>query len=302
MRFSLLFTAVAAFASAFAADSASPGTCSTIRVRREIRQLSAQERAAFFAAIWQLNEGPRPTIWDSYAQLHSEAGMLVHRSPRLFPFHRRLLLDLEERLDAILPGFALPYWDWTLDARDPASSTIFSPTRDWFGSQGTCVRDGGFANFGVWYTESGVQPHCLSRRFDRGAQMSPMFPPSAIANIIVNNQDYDLFRFMIETGPHNLLHRAMGGDMGTMVAPNDPIFFLHHAFVDRLWSEWQALPGRFARYDGSAGGQAVSLQDALPHYGDTVRSMLNITELCYRYAPSGTEVSRRLTANQEVFN
>jgi tyrosinase len=33
----------------------------------------------------------------------------------------------------------------------------------------------------------------------------------------------------------------VGGDMASGGAPvNDPVFFLHHANVDRLWAEWQA--------------------------------------------------------------
>ncbi len=25
-----------------------------------------------------------------------------------------------------------------------------------------------------------------------------------------------------------------------MTSPNDPVFFLHHCFVDKLWADWQA--------------------------------------------------------------
>jgi len=37
-----------------------------------------------------------------------------------------------------------------------------------------------------------------------------------------------------------------GGGLGTMVSstsPNDPVFFLHHADVDRIWARWQARHG-----------------------------------------------------------
>jgi tyrosinase len=27
--------------------------------------------------------------------------------------------------------------------------------------------------------------------------------------------------------------------MATGVSPNDPVFWLHHAYVDKLWAEWQ---------------------------------------------------------------
>ncbi|KPA35765.1 monooxygenase [Fusarium langsethiae] len=32
---------------------------------------------------------------------------------------------------------------------------------------------------------------------------------------------------------------AIGADMIPNTSPNDPIFFLHHTQIDRLWSLWQ---------------------------------------------------------------
>ena len=37
---------------------------------------------------------------------------------------------------------------------------------------------------------------------------------------------------------HNRMHVWVGGDMITATSPNDPVFFLHHANVDRIWSAW----------------------------------------------------------------
>ena len=45
----------------------------------------------------------------------------------------------------------------------------------------------------------------------------------------------------MEAAPHNLVHRVMGleGDLGAPeTAARDPIFWLHHANVDRLWAKW----------------------------------------------------------------
>jgi Common central domain of tyrosinase len=41
--------------------------------------------------------------------------------------------------------------------------------------------------------------------------------------------------------------------MGTMASPNDPVFFLHHANVDRLCAKWQAQHGD-PDYQPAAGG------------------------------------------------
>lgn len=39
---------------------------------------------------------------------------------------------------------------------------------------------------------------------------------------------------------HNRIHAWVGGTMaGVPIAPIDPLFFLHHCNIDRLWAEWQ---------------------------------------------------------------
>ena len=43
-------------------------------------------------------------------------------------------------------------------------------------------------------------------------------------------------------GPHGGLHMRVGGDMGAFdYAGYDPIFWMHHANVDRYWARWQRL-------------------------------------------------------------
>jgi hypothetical protein len=40
---------------------------------------------------------------------------------------------------------------------------------------------------------------------------------------------------------HNRVHAWVGGSMIPITSPNDPVFFLHHCFMDKLWSDWQVL-------------------------------------------------------------
>ena len=43
----------------------------------------------------------------------------------------------------------------------------------------------------------------------------------------------------LEFNPHDGVHQAIGGNMSVVaLSARDPIFFLHHANVDRLWSAW----------------------------------------------------------------
>jgi len=38
---------------------------------------------------------------------------------------------------------------------------------------------------------------------------------------------------------HNGVHCAIGGYMCNSASPYDPVFFAHHAFVDKIWYDWQ---------------------------------------------------------------
>jgi hypothetical protein len=38
---------------------------------------------------------------------------------------------------------------------------------------------------------------------------------------------------------HNRVHVWVGGSMAPGTSPNDPVFFLHHCNIDRLWALWQ---------------------------------------------------------------
>lgn len=45
---------------------------------------------------------------------------------------------------------------------------------------------------------------------------------------------------ILEDQPHNLVHNCVGGFMGDFLSPVDPIFFMHHSNIDRLWTIWTA--------------------------------------------------------------
>jgi tyrosinase len=43
---------------------------------------------------------------------------------------------------------------------------------------------------------------------------------------------------------HNRTHIFIGGTMKFAWSPNDPVFLLHHAYVDRLWALWEKYQRR----------------------------------------------------------
>lgn len=54
---------------------------------------------------------------------------------------------------------------------------------------------------------------------------------------------------------HNRVHMWVGGDMAPGSSPNDPVFYLNHCNVDRIWEAWMARHGR--TYRPVAGDEAA---------------------------------------------
>jgi tyrosinase len=72
-----------------------------------------------------------------------------------------------------------------------------------------------------------------------------------------------------------VVHTSVGGDMDTEHSSNDPLFFLHHAFLDKLWYDWQNMGhGDEYPYDKTV---------ALDPYSSTVGEWLSPTSGCVSY-------------------
>lgn len=150
-----------------------------------------------------------------------------------------------------------------------------------------CVSDGPFANLRPYYI--GVSPnklstggHCLHRKMpeisapDIFASMRDMYiKPAAVAKVQEESGNWTVYYAALEGGPHGAIHMSLGGEMNPSTSPNEPLFFLHHAQIDRLWWLWQQkdLSTRVAEYSGEAahfgetGDREVSLDDVLPMGG-----------------------------------
>ncbi|MGA5696090.1 MULTISPECIES: tyrosinase family protein [Bacillus cereus group] len=103
---------------------------------------------------------------------------------------------------------------------------------------------------------------------------------------------------------HNQVHLwvagATQGSMYWMSSPNDPVFFLHHANVDRLWAQWQVAnpnEGYHPTGTGSEVGPAGhNLNDPMKPWGNSVtpNSVLNHHSLGYAYDTDPTPLSEIL--------
>lgn len=267
-----------------------------LRCRKNQATLTAGEKSRYVAAVLTLKANG---TYDRYVADHVGAMAAAHRGPAFLPWHREYLRRFELDLQAIDPGVTLPYWDWTVDTSPTAS--LWDPS--FMGGNGRPidgqVTSGPFAFATGNWTLIHDGP-ALRRRF---GVSTPSLPApgdvtGALAETVYDVPPYTLaspsgFRNRLEgwiSGPqlHNRVHVWIGGSMGPMSSPNDPVFFLHHCFIDKVWADWQRLhPGAgYVPVSGAAPGH--NLGNAMQPWlgrGETVTpaSVLDHHALGYAY-------------------
>jgi tyrosinase len=268
-----------------------------MRIRKNQASLTAAERKAFVDAVLALKK--RGT-YDTFVQIHSDfmlgdpdgGGVTAHGAPSFLPWHRQLLLEFEGVLQTVNPAVTIPYWDWTVD--NQATSSIFAD--DFMGGDGRLdddvVTTGPFAGAnGQWpitvTPDDGPQ---LFRSFGRFGQA--VLPSKADLDSVMSRTIYDTppwtsdtsFRYTVESLLHSPPHVWVAGQMVSGSSPNDPLFWLHHCMIDKVWTEWQRL-------HPAAGYQPVEPTTGLVHLDGlmkpwkttTPKQMLDVSQL-YTYA------------------
>lgn len=213
-----------------------------VRVRKNANALTPGERDRFLSAFGTLNDQGHGRFKD-FRDLHTTTSDLqAHRAPGFLPWHRAYLLDLERELQAIDPSVSLPYWRF-----DQAAPNLF--TTDFIGASGPngTVQFSNNNPLQFWTTDNvlGVNRRPLNN-WNPATQPAPIVINEAqtLALGAASNL-YRLFRGM-EGNPHGQTHISFGGSISSIgTAAKDPMFFLLHCNVDRLWAKWQRQNGRF---------------------------------------------------------
>ena len=211
-----------------------------VRIRKDANLLTPGERDRFISAFATLNNagmGRFGVFRDmhrgiSYYEAHGFAGFLS--------WHRAYLLDLERELQDVDPSIALPYWRF-----DVPAPNLFH--RQFMGESDSV----GTVNFApnnpiqYWRTDTAD-----------GITRDPLFDPPTDAAFVISESDtlaygstYDAFTAM-EGDPHGNAHTSFTGWLQNPAnSPKDPVFFLLHCNVDRLWAKWQHANDRFDQTD-----------------------------------------------------
>ena len=225
-------------------------------VRQNYRSLTDVERNRFVEALKHVKS---TGLVDQFAEIHERHFFhLIHRSSHFLPWHREMLLRFERELQKFHPDITIPYWDSSVDGNpsDP----------------------------GGWWNNTFLSQFNSAWNLRRALGPKPTCANLPTPQRVESNQkrdNYDTFWRELENPIHNGPHCWVSGVMGEAASPGDPVFYLHHCWIDMLWASWQlANPG--APFVSSGAG--VGLNDPLMEWPDrTPANVLDHHALGYRY-------------------
>ena len=207
-------------------------------------------------AVGQMKSLPitDPLSWAYQAAVHGTVSPLSfttsgfwaecqHGSSFFLPWHRMYVLHFERIVAKHIvdlggpADWALPYWNYTTS--DPRTLSLppqfRNPTRpdgtpnNLYESQRNPAANTGAAILG----SRDVALNCL--RAPGTTAPGGFFGGPASAH-------FGSLTGALELTPHNNIHNRVGGSSGYMADPDfaalDPIFWLHHSNIDRLWEVW----------------------------------------------------------------
>ncbi|KAI5804833.1 hypothetical protein DFH27DRAFT_645138 [Peziza echinospora] len=251
------------------------------------------------------------SLFDDLQGLHQTQALRVHNTGWFLAWHRYMIWAHEKLLKEEC-GYegAQPYWDEPFETGNFTSSPLFSnSTTTGFGDigigpgevrwkldfpfpagiplpegipppmevVGRCIATGPFANYTLRIGPSWDNTaHCISRAVNDYA--------SANSNQKHVDECLALPTFAkawpcIEASPHGGGHGGVGGEMTNPVSsPGDPLFYLHHTWLDKVWWDWQMLdvPARRLDIAGNTSILPVELADGSGAMGYELANLGNV--------------------------
>jgi hypothetical protein len=214
-----------------------------VLVRRNVDALSAADIASIKTGIAAMKALPvtNKTSWQYQAAIHGTTltnnlpswNSCTHGSQFFLAWHRMYLYFFERILRAKSgnPNLTLPYWNYQTNPVLHPAYRANVPGNVLFDTRAASINGGGSLSPGPMVT-------------------------IATALTAAVNINYFSFNSALE-GPHGALHGAIGGG-GNMSFVNraalDPVFWLHHTNIDRLWEQWLRQCGGRSNPTAAANG------------------------------------------------
>ncbi|XP_018428683.1 PREDICTED: tyrosinase-like [Nanorana parkeri] len=217
---------------------------------------------------WIHHYSTKPIVINSSFTSHRN---FAHQGPAFPVWHRLLLLFLEREIQRLVgdEDFALPYYNWSKDDNCTICTDEYMGSNDLEGNLNeTCHFSTWKAictgyNFEDAYCWSATVNETEALQRKPGAEPDTWIPTESDVNDVLQFHNYDTapynrssqysFRNALEGflnltdgksedhNMHNMFHSYIGGTLSYVpFAANDPIFFLHHNFIDKIFDTWMA--------------------------------------------------------------
>jgi Common central domain of tyrosinase len=275
----------------FSADLASGSTplalqkCTSYRQRYDIHSYSPEEIDSLIQGIKHLYESRK---WHQLAQKHHQLSKSIHGCSQFLPFHALFLWEMETMLMEFNRNITIPHWNWTHVSQNPLGDRILSDA--FFGDKPSqrlcnslemspcCVASG---NFNGWKLDS---QNCLSRNY---SQSSGGYYPWRFFLPVLHSSEFTFMTERLEQ-LHANMHSWVGGSMKTYFSPFDPLFYLHHSFIDKVWHDWKR--DNVNKYGGkNCDNSPARASDIISGYNVSVQfSLNNDIGLCVQYIAART--------------
>ena len=256
----------------------------SLSFRKNISSLRPSQLTRLRSAITAMMDIGDDRGWQYWAGVHGVPLPMFcqHHTALFLPWHRAYMYFAELALKEAGgdSGVSLPWWNWTIEQTIPTA----------FSEPGNAAVPNPLA--GVAINEQALEqarraglPADLTRTVrDPGGDSSPPLPTSDQVREVLELGDFLDFQSQLEQF-HDDVHVWVGGTMSEIpLAAYDPLFWAHHAMIDRLWRLWQLR-------HPTAGVPAQLIEEALPPFNITVRQTLSVTGLGYDYASFSTRSS-----------
>ena len=222
------------------------------RIRKDHLEMTPAEKTAYVNALITLRDNGTLSAMASHHSSHFNSP--IHSTGSytgefFLPWHRIFAVEMENAIrstSALASNLSVPYWDWRLE------NTSSNVTWD----------DAGFLQLSTINSPT----YNVTRSFSsvtlasQAAITSLLAIPSLISNppaAGLKSSSVNYFTYRLEYW-HDRGHNFIGGTMGSSSSPRDPIFFLHHNFVDKLWQDWYNSDNGIAKIDHNFGPTSSS--------------------------------------------
>ena len=189
---------------------------------------SRKKKTEVIASLPQDMQAFAEAVWDGcQAHPYNPSNPEQYQQWYFLPWHRLMLYQFEGVIREVLhdENFSLPYWNPVTGNPDDLSLPAV------FRDPGSALYDGT-----RWPWVNGGE------RIDK-LYKDWLTLDALNEKLYINSPTGSLgFNPRLDINPHFLTHLAIGGDMSDFATVGgDPLFYLHHSNMDRIWESWNRL-------------------------------------------------------------